>query len=166
MPTETSVRTATAADHAEISRVTVASYRATGYFDPDSTYFDFIADTGDRAAHSELLVAERDGTVVAAVTMIRFGTKYADICREDELEMRMLAVDPETQRTGAGRTLVRAVVEHAESLDGVGKVALTTGGVWKPARALYESEGFAHVPERDWFVPSNGAPLVVYTKEV
>ncbi|WP_309080520.1 GNAT family N-acetyltransferase [Zhihengliuella sp.] len=148
-----------------MSRITVDSYRATGYFEPDSTYFDFIADTADRARHAELLVAERAGRIVASVTLIRAGTRYADICREDELEMRMLAVDPAVQRTGAGRLLVRAAVERAREL-GLARVALTTGAGWTAPRGLYESLGFAHVPERDWFVPSNGAPLVVYTYDV
>lgn len=166
MPTEIAIRPATVADFDEITRVTVASYRATGYFDPDSTYFEFIADTADRAQHAELLVAERDDQLIASISLIRPGSKYADICRDGEIEMRMLAVDPEVQRSGAGRALVRAVVALGAQDDGVTRLALTTGGSWEPARALYESEGFTHVPERDWFVPSNGAPLVVYTKDV
>ncbi|MBG6083904.1 GNAT family N-acetyltransferase [Zhihengliuella flava] len=166
MPTEIVIRPATTEDFEGITRVTLAAYRATGYFDPDSTYFDFIADTADRAQHAELFVAERDGQLIASISVIRPGSKYADICRDDELEMRMLAVDPHIQRSGSGRALVRAVVALGEQDDAVARLALTTGGSWAPARALYESEGFTHVPERDWFVPSNGAPLVVYTKDV
>ena len=39
----------------------------------------------------------------------------------------MLAVDPAVQRSGAGRALVRAIVDRARALDGVHAVSLTTG---------------------------------------
>ena len=96
------------------------------------------------------------------MTLIRAGSDYADIARADELEIRMLSVDPAAQRGGIGRAMVLAAIERARLIPGINAVSLTTGSTWASARGLYETLGFAHHPERDWVVPNTDIKLVVY----
>jgi ribosomal protein S18 acetylase RimI-like enzyme len=74
----------------------------------------------------------------------------------------MLVVDPDVQRSGAGRAMVHAILDHARALAGISAVSLTTGLTWESARGLYRKTGFQRVPERDWFVPDTDIKLLVY----
>lgn len=125
-----------------------------------------IQDVARRAAQATIWVAERDGQVVGSVTLAVAGEPYADIALDDELEFRMLVVDPAVQRSGAGRAMVEAIIGHARSLDGIRAVALTTGGTWESAHGLYRKTGFHRVPERDWFVPDTDIKLLVFRLDV
>ena len=58
--------------------------------------------------------------------------------------------------------VVQAAIERARLIPGINAVSLTTGSSWDSARGLYESLGFVHYPERDWFVPNTDIELVVY----
>lgn len=160
------VRQAIPDDYPDIARITVAAYLASGHFDAESPYLRFIADVAERHQHADVWVAEVAGAVVGSVTLVRRGSRYADIALDGELEFRMLAVDPGVQRTGAGRALVRAIVAHARALEGVHAVSLTTGEVWGVPRRLYASEGFAHTRKRDWLVPGTDIRLVVYVLDL
>lgn len=125
-----------------------------------------IQDVASRAAEATIWVAERAGEVVGSVTLALAGEPYADIALADELEFRMLVVDPTVQRSGAGKAMVEAIISHAKSLDGVDAVALTTGAGWESAHGLYRKTGFNRAPERDWFVPDTDIKLLVYRQEV
>lgn len=161
------IRTATAEDYAQIGRITVDSYLDAGHFDDRGhPYLQVVQEVAKRHESTEILVAERDGAVIGSVTLIRAGTEYADIALENELEFRIFVVDPVLQRSGVGRTLLRAVIERARQLADVDTVSLTTGENWTAARALYESEGFEHVSERDWLIPGTEILLVVYALQL
>lgn len=121
-----------------------------------------IQDVAARAAKATIWVAERDRQVVGSVTLALSGEPYADIALEDELEFRMLVVDPAVQRSGAGQAMVEAIIEHARTLDGINGVALTTGRTWESAHGLYRKTGFRRVPERDWLIPGTDIKLLVY----
>lgn len=121
-----------------------------------------VQDVAQRASKATVWVAEKAGSIVGSVTLARAGEPFADIALDDELEFRMLVVDPTVQRSGAGRALVNAIIEHARSLAGVHGVVLTTGQGWESARALYGKLGFQRTPERDWFVPGTDIKLLVY----
>ena len=167
MQPQITVRPAVAADYGAIARITRDSYLAAGYFDSaDHPYMKQIQDVARRAAKATIWVAERDGQVVGSVTLAVAGEPYADIALDDELEFRMLVVDPAVQRSGAGQAMVEAIIEHARSLDGIRAVALTTGGTWESAHGLYRKTGFQRVPERDWFVPGTDIKLLVYRLDV
>ena len=125
-----------------------------------------IQDVARRAAQATIWVAERDARIVGSVTLAVAGEPYADIALDDELEFRMLVVDPAVQRSGAGQALVEAIIAHARSLDGIRAVALTTGGTWESAHGLYRKTGFRRVPERDWFVPDTDIKLLVFRLDV
>jgi GNAT superfamily N-acetyltransferase len=161
------VRPAQPADYADIARITVASYLRAGYFDSqDHPYMVQVQDVAARAADAVVWVAERDGEIAGSVTLARAGDPYADIALGDELEFRMLVVDPALQRGGVGRSIVHAIIARARELDGVAAVSLTTGAHWHSAHALYRSMGFSRVPERDWLVPGTDIELQVYRMEL
>lgn len=144
-------------DYAEVARITRDSYVQAGYFESaDHPYMRRIQDVAARAGQAQMWVAEqwlkKRLELVGSVTMVRHGEPYADIAWPDELEMRMLVVDPCRQGAGIGTAMVRAVMVHARSLDGVRAVSLSTGDSWLSAHALYRSLGFRRQPERDWQV--------------
>jgi GNAT superfamily N-acetyltransferase len=161
------IRPAVPADYAAIARITRDSYLAAGYFaSADHPYMRQIQDVAARAAKATVWVAELAGQVVGSVTLALAGEPYADIAHSDELEFRLLVVDPAVQRSGAGTAMVQAVIEHARSLPGITAVALTTGLGWDSAHGLYRKTGFQRVPERDWLVPGTDIRLLVYRQAV
>ena len=124
MQPQITVRPAVEADYDAVARITRDSYLAAGYFeDADHPYMRKVQDVALRAGHATIWVAERDGQVVGSVTLARAGEPYADIALEDELEFRMLVVDPAVQRSGAGRAMVDAILDYARQLDGIKAVA-------------------------------------------
>ena len=157
------IRPAVPADYDAVARITRDAYLAAGHFeDPDHPYMLEIQRVAQRHNAATIWVAERDGETVGSVTLAVAGEPYADIARPDELEFRMLVVDPAVQRSGAGKAMVQAIIEHARTLPGVTGVALTTGQTWESAHGLYRTTGFRRVPERDWFVPNTDIKLLVY----
>ena len=163
MQSPITVRPAVESDFDAVARITRDSYLAAGYFDDaEHPYMRKVQDVAQRAGQATVWVAERAGDVVGSVTLALAGEPYADIALHDELEFRMLVVDPAVQRSGAGKAMMTAILEHAKALDGVRAVALTTGSTWESARGLYNKTGFARVPERDWLVPGTDIKLLVY----
>lgn len=110
-------------------------------------------------------VAEASGTVVAAVTLTFAGQPYSEVAVENELEFRMLAVDPAVQGGGVGRAVVRRVIEHAESFPNIRAISITSATFMERAHALYESLGL-RVPARDWYVPGEDVLLGVFRLEL
>ncbi|KRE79167.1 GNAT family N-acetyltransferase [Arthrobacter sp. Soil764] len=161
------IRPAVEADFPAVARITGDSYLSAGYFDdPDHPYMVKIMDVADRARQATIWVAEREGTVIGSVTLALAGEPYADIALQDELEFRMLVVDPAVQRSGAGKAMVEAILDHAKTLPGIRGVSLTTGKAWESAHGLYRKTGFERVPERDWFVPGTDIKLLVYRRNL
>jgi GNAT superfamily N-acetyltransferase len=119
-----------------------------------------------RAAHAEVWVAEASGAVIAAVTLTFAGQPYSEVAIDNELEFRMLAVDPAAQGGGVGRAIVRQVIEHAQSLPTTKAISITSATFMERAHVLYESLGFQRVPERDWYVPGEDVMLWVFRSEL
>ncbi len=158
------IREATAADYAEIARITWAAYLGAGYFDStEHPYMRQIADVGYRAARGTVLVAERDGLIVGSVTLMAHGDGFEQVAREGEFEFRLLVVDPAVQRSGAGSALV-AEVEARAKRAGATAVVLTTGDRWEAPNALYPRLGYVRAPELDWPIPDTDIMLPVYRK--
>jgi ribosomal protein S18 acetylase RimI-like enzyme len=63
----------------------------------------------------------------------------------DTLDIHRLAVDPAFHRRGVGRALVRAVLDVEEAA----RTIVQTGAANEPAKALYRSEGFMEVGEKE-----------------
>ncbi len=92
--------------------MTAAAYRALLGPDDDlddwERYLAKIADVGDRAARTVIMVAVDDGRVIGSATLELAGRTDAD---DDPLEpqrahIRMLGVDPNEQGRGAGPLLM------------------------------------------------------------
>jgi ribosomal protein S18 acetylase RimI-like enzyme len=101
-----------------------------------------------------------------AATLTFAGQPYSEIAMEDELEFRMLAVDPAVQGGGVGRAVVREVIEHAQSLPAIRAISITSATFMERAQALYEPLGVQRVPARDWYVPGKDMLLRVFRLEL
>ncbi|KAA2259562.1 GNAT family N-acetyltransferase [Solihabitans fulvus] len=157
------VRPARAEELPAVGALTVAAYLADGYLEgrTEDGYATKLADAEDRAAHAELLVAvDPDDTILGSVTVVRSGTKFAEISRADELEFRMLGVAPEARGRGIGTVLTAAVVDRAREL-GLPRVVLSSLDRMTNVHRLYRRLGFERLPERDWR-PAPHVQLVVF----
>ena len=155
----TTIREATPADYDAVGELIVAVYIGEGYVPEGSGYAALLARTAERAANSDVIVAERDGVIVGTITLALPGSPYAPIARADELEFRMLAVAKAARGLGIGRALVDHVVDRVRR-DGYRGVSISTSREMVDARRLYNAMGFVHVRERDW-EPEPGTHLTV-----
>jgi ribosomal protein S18 acetylase RimI-like enzyme len=99
-----------------------------------------------------ILLATANGRSVGCCALLRIS--------DHEFEVAKMAVAPEFQGRGIGRTLLSATIEEARSL-GATRLYLETNHVLKPAIALYESLGFRHIDPTN-IVPSVYARADVY----
>jgi ribosomal protein S18 acetylase RimI-like enzyme len=104
-------------------------------FDAIPPLHESLADL--QAADETFLAATVDGQLAGLVSWKRDG---------ETLDLHRLAVDPRFFRAGIGRALVRAA-EAAE--EGASRVIVQTGAANEPAKALYRSEGFREIGERE-----------------
>ena len=149
---EVVVRKARPEEHAAVGELTVAAYAADGYFEDVSMdgYAEELAAAEDRAKDSDVLVAVDDsGTLLGTVTVIRPESRGAELVREGELEIRMLAVSPNARGRGVGTALTQAVLRMAAD-EGCARVVLCSVADRVKVHALYERQGFRRIPERDW----------------
>ncbi len=152
------VRAARDDELAAIGELRVAAYIAAGML-PTSPYADVLRDLGV-STPGEVLVAEADGRAIGTVMFEPFHPGSEMACAPDEAEVRALAVAPEMQGHGAGRALVRAVIEWAGA-NGVRHLLLSTRPTMVAALHLYRAAGFTRLPERDWS-PVPGLTLIAY----
>jgi GNAT superfamily N-acetyltransferase len=145
-------------------RICVAAYDAAGQLEPGSPYVDTLQDTRSRTVDSILLVAERGGRVIGTVTICSPGSASREIGRDDEVEFRFLAVDPDAWGSGVARALVAACDEHARSV-GARALAICVRDTNAGAAAMYERMGFERIPDRDWS-PRPGVDLLALTRPV
>ncbi|MGW3171899.1 N-acetyltransferase family protein [Streptomyces sp. NPDC001153] len=100
---------------------------------PEGPFFD------ERHLPEDHLVAVADGRVAGYVRIAR-PTPLAS--NAHVLQIQGLAVAEEARGRGLGRALIRGAVEEARGR-GARRLSLRVLGHNAPARALYESEGFA-----------------------
>lgn len=129
--------TATLADLDDVARL-FAQYLT--FYERDhapETVREFVGERL-RSGDSIILVARAETGIVA------FTQVYPTLSSLDLTPawiLNDLFVDPAVRRSGAGRLLIRAVCERAETA-GVSYVALETAHTNHVAQALYEQEGF------------------------
>lgn len=162
---EIAVRQARPEDVDRAGQIAVQAYVADGLLDNADGYETHLRDAADRAVNAELLVAvDEHGTVLGSVTVARFGTRYAQVAEDGELEFRMLSTAVEARGRGVGELLTRAVLDRAREL-GCRRVVLCMAEENLKARRLYARLGFTRLPERDW-APVPGLRLLAYGLEV
>lgn len=137
-------------DFDAVRRITLEAYLSAGHIDESHPYLRVLADVERRAGCAQVWVAEVDREAKGSVMLTFPGQPFSEVAREQELEFRMLAVDPAAQGRGVGRAMVEWILAHARALDLVHAVVLTTAPRMVAAHRLYESLGFRRVPERDW----------------
>ncbi|MEV3989214.1 GNAT family N-acetyltransferase [Streptomyces sp. NPDC049837] len=152
-------------EHGTLADITAQAYLGDGLlaFGESDEYLIELRDVARRAAGAEVLVAvERDERVLGGVTFVaRGGDPWADLARDGEAELRMLAVAREARRRGAGEALVRACVERARAVEGCARLVLSTQASMRAAHRIYERLGFVRTPERD-VRPVPGVTLPTY----
>lgn len=137
-------------EFARVGEIAVAAYAAV-YDDLSDAYAAALRDVARRAAEAVVLVARSGREVLGSLTLAAAGGAYADLARGDELEVRMLTVDPAAQRRGAGEALLRAAAEWAREQGYPALVlsVVSSDGPGAPHR-LYERLGFRRDPSRDY----------------
>lgn len=153
------IRAAEPGDFAAIAELTARVYIDEG-FSPESAE-GVLRDIAARATGTTLLVAIDDasGAVCGAVSLVPVGSSFRQIGRDDELEVRLLAVNPALRGHGTGEALVRACIEAAARARKA--VVLSTQPTMEAAQRLYARLGFERIPERDW-QRASGRPMLVY----
>ena len=155
------------AEHAALGELTVAAYHSIHFAMPHQDAYDVeLRDVTRRAATSCVLVAVSPaGELLGGVTYVRGPEDpYSEELQEGEAGIRMLAVDPDHQGRGIGRTLTQACLNRARS-EGRRRLVLHTGAWMHNAIRLYERMGFERVPELD-FAPVPGVALITYAMEL
>ncbi|GAA1146272.1 GNAT family N-acetyltransferase [Nesterenkonia lutea] len=164
------IREAARADWDRIAELTVSAYVDGGFLTPEDSYVSHLADVATRASGSRLLVAEvpaGSGTDIAAsVAVTDAGGPMAEVARAGEMEFRMLAVAPEHQGRGIARRMVRHIIAEAESRPEIHGLTLCSLTSMTTAHALYRSEGFCEVPERDFWLEAKDARFPFFLRRV
>jgi len=146
----------------EIGELTALAYLADGLLDAAHPYVPELRDAKARAEHAILLMmADGDdgqGAAVGTLTIVPADSPFAEFTRDDEFELRMLAVSPLARGRGIGRTLTTFGLDLAVS-KGAKRVALSTMETMVVAHRLYEKLGFVREPERDWVAHASRAKV-------
>lgn len=161
------IRVADPRELVAIGELTVAAYAAGGglALGADDPYASVLRDPASRPLGTTVYVAVDPGDpdrVLGAVTYIPAGSPVADVARDGEAEIRMLAVAVGHQGRGIGRLLVRAAIDRARA-EARPALVLCVVGSNGGARALYEHLGFIRTPDRDWD-PLPGFRLLSYRR--
>jgi ribosomal protein S18 acetylase RimI-like enzyme len=108
----------------------------------------------ERAAYSTILIAERDGAILGAVTYtapnVRPGGGIGLIraVPPEWAYLGILGVESDARTLGIGRALSEACVEFARA-DSARTIGLVTREIMTAARRLYERMGFLHRGDLD-----------------
>jgi ribosomal protein S18 acetylase RimI-like enzyme len=148
------VRPAQPDEYEAIGQLTVDVYQAGGFLRGDTGYDLHLRDVSGRAETCEILVADRDGHLLGAVTYVPGPGPWADLAAEGEAEFRMLVVAPEARGAGVGEALTQACVERARTAS-KNRVVLLSRHDMAAAHRLYQRLGFRREPARDWLIDAD-----------
>ncbi|BCL27807.1 N-acetyltransferase [Streptomyces aurantiacus] len=145
-------------EYAALGEITAQAYLGDGLLDfrESEEYLGELRNVAKRATAAEVLVAVEAGAgsprgrLLGGVTFVPSGGPMAEIAREGEAEIRMLAVAKEARGRGVGASLVCACVDRARATDGCAGLVLSTQRTMHSAHRIYERLGFSRDPARDW----------------
>lgn len=121
---------------------------AGGHLEHGYDYLPTLRDTATRRQQAILLVAEIDGAPVGSVTVTAPAGALSEYARNDEWEIRMLAVDPTAAGRGIGSALLMRAIERSRSA-GARRIVLHTADSMTTAHRIYRRFGFTREPDRD-----------------
>lgn len=163
------VRPVVEAEYSALGDLTVAAYRAIPDVPPEATdgYEEELRDVAGRVSvGAEVMVAVTDGGVLAGgVTYVPDHTnELAEFEDPHSAGIRMLAVSPAHQGTGAGTALTIWCVDRARAT-GRKRIILHTIKWMRTAHRIYERAGFERTTALDW-EPFPGFLLMAFVKEL
>jgi ribosomal protein S18 acetylase RimI-like enzyme len=145
------VREALPQKYADVGRVTAGVYSE--FVRPESDWEDYlerIADVGQRADRTVILVAVEGSRILGSLTLELDGRVSVGHDREelspDEAHVRMLGVDPTARRRGVARMLMGESEVRARDA-GKTRISLNTTQRMVAAQRLYEALGFERLPD-------------------
>jgi GNAT superfamily N-acetyltransferase len=142
-------------------QVVLDAYRALPGEHMSGGYQAELADVARRAVEAEVLVAVDEGQLLGCVTYVPdLASPWAELLREGEAAVRMLATDPAVQGRGVGTCLLDACIQRAATKGREGLLLHSTPWM-ASAHRLYQRAGFQRVPDRDWF-PEPDVPLLAF----
>ncbi|WAU85004.1 GNAT family N-acetyltransferase [Streptomyces sp. Qhu-G9] len=157
------IRRAEPGEYTALGEITAQAYLGDGLLDfgESDEYLGELRNVAKRAAAADVLVAVESagtsksskssgGRVLGGVTFVPSGGLMAEISREGEAEIRMLAVSKEARGRGVGTSLVRACIDRARTTEGCWGIVLSTQRTMHSAHRIYERLGFTRAPGRDW----------------
>lgn len=153
-------------EYARVGEVAASGYEAEG------EYATMLRDVAARAAAGCTILVAREsdaGRLLGTITLAPYGSPWAEISRDGEIELRMLAVLRSARGRGVGEALMHAAEQHARAA-GWSSVVLCVDTVSGPAapHRLYRRRGFRHDAQRDyigwWREP--GPLMWVFVKEL
>ena len=147
MPADVTVRRADPGEADLVGALTERVYRDGGF--GSGAYADVLRDGRSRVRDDIVLVAAADGTITGTVTLALPGSPLAHLCRADEAEVRMLAVEEAARGLGIADRLMTACESLARD-QGLAAMILCTETGMHAAHRLYERRGYEREPARDW----------------
>ncbi|MEV7143321.1 GNAT family N-acetyltransferase [Streptomyces tauricus] len=155
------IRRAEPGEYTALGEITAQAYLGDGLLDfgESDEYLGELRNVAKRAAAADVLVAVEDvkgggagarGRLLGGVTFVPAGGPMAEVSRDGEAEIRMLAVAKDARGRGVGTALVRACVDRARATAGCAAVVLSTQRTMHSAHRIYERLGFTRDPARDW----------------
>jgi ribosomal protein S18 acetylase RimI-like enzyme len=142
-------------EYARLGALTVEAYTTLEGHVPEPDYEEELYDVRSRAEApaTEVYVAVDDeGQLLGGVTfVVDTSSPFAEVDSPGASSIRMLAVDPRLQRSGAGEALVRRCIERAREC-GRAQIVLHSTPWMRGAHALYTKLGFERDESLDWDV--------------
>ena len=159
------VRPVVPAEYDALGDLVVAAYLSVPGDDHVSpSYEGTLRDVDARARDAVVLVAvDEADRLLGGVTYVPGAGPFAELERDGDAGIRMLAVSPAAHRRGVGRRLVEECIDRARA-DGRRRIVLHTAASMTAAQALYVRLGFARAPHLDGLVPA--ANLMAYTLDL